>query len=192
MRCAPLAACAAHRLPHALRTACRMRCAPLAACAALPETRRMRRAPLGSVSLTLRCAALRARQAVPLLIELMKDAVPQVKDTAAWCMCRICELHTPSIQDDNKMQVVMNVLVLGLADHAKVARWCVGALNVLTEHFADDAEVRCSLYYTIRCRQGSALPLLGASAAVSHCLHRSFRPPTTACLRRGAVRCGAV
>ena len=137
----------------------------------------------------MRCAALRARQAVPLLIELMKDAVPQVKDTAAWCMCRICELHTPSIQDDNKMQVVMNVLVLGLADHAKVARWCVGALNVLTEHFADDAEVRCC---TIRCLHGGAPQLLGASAAVDHCARKASvrqRLTATGC---GAVRCGLV
>ena len=142
----------------------------------------------------LRCPALRARQAVPLLIELMKDAVPQVKDTAAWCMCRICELHTPSIQDDNKMQVVMNVLVLGLADHAKVARWCVGALNVLTEHYAEDAEARC---YTLpaclpACMEARCCTL-GTSAAVHHCARKL--PSANDCLpatRRGAVRCGAV
>ena len=116
--------------------------------------------------------ALPTRQAVPLLIELMKDAVPQVKDTAAWCMCRICELHTPSIQDDNKMQVVMNVLVLGLADHAKVARWCVGALNVLTEHFADDAEVRC---YTLLAWKRLAL-LLGVRQSALPPWHGSLKP----------------
>jgi importin subunit beta-1 len=91
-----------------------------------------------------------ARQAVPLLIELMRDTVPQVKDMAAWCMSRICELHTPSISDDNKMQVAMNALVLGLADHAKVARWCVGGINVLAERVLDETEVRR------RCLDGNA------------------------------------
>jgi hypothetical protein len=159
MRCAPLAACAAHRLPHALPSR---------------KNRRTRAAHRSGVCFAY--AALRARQAVPLLIELMKDAVPQVKDTAAWCMCRICELHTPSIQDDNKMQVVMNVLVLGLADHAKVARWCVGALNVLTEHFADDAEVRC---YAIRCLHGGARAAAGSERRSLSLCTEGFRPPTT-------------
>ena len=135
---------------------------------------RMRCAPLGVSLPTL--PALPTRQAVPLLIELMKDAVPQVKDTAAWCMCRICELHTPSISDDNKMQVVMNVLVQGLADHAKVARWCVGALNVLTEHFANEAEVRC------RCLHGSA-PLSGSL---------TWALLSATATRRDAVRSGLV
>jgi len=60
-------------------------------------------------------------QAFPLILHQMQDASPQVKDTAAWTIGRICEVLPDTLADDMKLERLMHQLVVSLRDAPRIA-----------------------------------------------------------------------
>ncbi|KAI8052236.1 armadillo-type protein [Syncephalis plumigaleata] len=83
-------------------------------------------------------------QAFPLLIEMVKDPVLQVKDTAAWTLGRVCELLIDSIQMDAHLHPLVAALVAGLTDSPKIIANCSWSLMNLGQQLGDDVELKDS------------------------------------------------
>lgn len=58
-------------------------------------------------------------QALPVLIQHMKDPVVYVKDTTAWTIGRICQLHPQTVSP--YLANLITVLVEALNDNSRVA-----------------------------------------------------------------------
>lgn len=72
-------------------------------------------------------------QALPTLIEMMKDSVVHVKDTVAWTLGRICELLIHCIKPDVHMNALVGALVFGLQDSPRIVGNCCWSLMNLAE-----------------------------------------------------------
>ena len=59
-----------------------------------------------------------------LLIEMVRDPVLQVKDTAAWTLGRICQHVAEFIDLDVHLHGLVTVLVTGLQDSPKIVSNC--------------------------------------------------------------------
>eukprot|EP00967_Tisochrysis_lutea_P053819 scaffold67089_cov34-Tisochrysis_lutea.AAC.7 len=86
--------------------------------------------------------------AIDLLIRLMRDQSVQVRDTAAWAIGRVCELHILFISQQQWVQMTHalqpgeppeaeGVLLAGLKDEPRVAANVCCALHALAEHCED-------------------------------------------------------
>lgn len=60
-------------------------------------------------------------QALPVIVEMMGDSVVAVKDTAAWTLGRISELHAECLTPDDLLRNVVLALVKALEDSPRVA-----------------------------------------------------------------------
>lgn len=70
-------------------------------------------------------------QALPILIDMMGDQNPQVKDTVAWTLGRICDLLVQTIQPDVHLHPLISALVSGLNDNPRIAgNCCWGLINL--------------------------------------------------------------
>lgn len=78
-------------------------------------------------------------QAIAVIIEMMKDPVVHVKDTAAWTLGRICELH-PTCIAESVIEVLVSSLLSGLEDSTRVAYHCAWALSHLSQHLGVNGE----------------------------------------------------
>jgi importin subunit beta-1 len=58
-------------------------------------------------------------QAIPILLQHMKDSVVYVKDTTAWTLGRVCQLHPHTV--GGYLQTVIQVLSESLGDSPRVA-----------------------------------------------------------------------
>jgi len=77
-------------------------------------------------------------QATPILVKHMQsDSQPLVKDTAAWTIGRICQLHPSALRGDI-LNFIMNPLLAALNDTPRVASNVCWALNNIAETFRDD------------------------------------------------------
>ena len=63
-------------------------------------------------------------QALPVIIEMMQDSSVHVKDTAAWTLGRISEIHPDCITPDLYLQTLITALLRGLEDSPRVAANC--------------------------------------------------------------------
>ncbi|KAJ2156840.1 karyopherin Kap95 [Coemansia sp. RSA 552] len=72
-------------------------------------------------------------QALPVLIEMVKDQVVQVKDSAAWTLGRVCDLPIDCIQLDVHLHNLISALVAGLEDSPRIVANCCWALMNLAE-----------------------------------------------------------
>ncbi|KAJ1660746.1 karyopherin Kap95 [Dispira simplex] len=81
-----------------------------------------------------------AQQALPVLIDMVKDPVVQVKDTAAWTLGRICDLLISSIQLDIHLQPLVAALLGGLSDSPRIISNCCWSLMNLTEQLCSDSD----------------------------------------------------
>lgn len=72
------------------------------------------------------------KQALPALIQMMKDSVIQVKDTVAWTLGRICELLIDCIQELH-LQELIGALIYGLQDSPRIVGNCCWSLMNLAE-----------------------------------------------------------
>merc|ERR1719348_1765264 len=79
-------------------------------------------------------------QAMPMLIELMKDNSVVVKDTAAWTIGRVCELIPEAAINPNYLQPLLEALVSGLASEPRVASNVCWAFTSLAEAAYENAE----------------------------------------------------
>ncbi|CAO3703275.1 unnamed protein product [Rhizopus stolonifer] len=72
-------------------------------------------------------------QALPTLIQMMKDNVIHVKDTVAWTLGRICELLIHCIKPDLHLNDLLSALVYGLQDSPRIVGNCCWCLLNLAE-----------------------------------------------------------
>ncbi|KAJ2236247.1 karyopherin Kap95 [Coemansia sp. RSA 485] len=80
-------------------------------------------------------------QALPVLIEMVKDQVLQVKDSAAWTLGRVCDLLIDCIQLDVHLDNLIHALVAGLEDNPRIVANCCWAIMNLTEQLGgNDAQ----------------------------------------------------
>ncbi|KAG6911089.1 hypothetical protein DXG01_004604 [Tephrocybe rancida] len=83
-------------------------------------------------------------QALPLLIDMMNDPNPHVKDTTAWTLGRICDLLISCIKPDVHLHPLISALVAGLQDSPRIIANCCWALMNLADqlglYYEDDAE----------------------------------------------------
>ncbi|KAJ2775984.1 karyopherin Kap95 [Coemansia nantahalensis] len=88
-------------------------------------------------------------QALPVLIEMVKDQVLQVKDSAAWTLGRVCDLPIECIQLDVHLHNLISALVAGLEDSPRIVANCCWAVMNLAEQLGDAGAETCPLsqYY---------------------------------------------
>ena len=60
-------------------------------------------------------------QAMPMLIELLKDPSVVVRDTAAWTVGRVCEILPEAVISEQYLNPLLHALVEGLAAEPRVA-----------------------------------------------------------------------
>ncbi|KAI9277599.1 armadillo-type protein [Sporodiniella umbellata] len=72
-------------------------------------------------------------QALPTLIQMMRDNVVHVKDTVAWTLGRICELLTHCIKPELHLNDLLSALVYGLQDSPRIVGNCCWSLMNLAE-----------------------------------------------------------
>ncbi|TPX34252.1 hypothetical protein SmJEL517_g03047 [Synchytrium microbalum] len=77
-------------------------------------------------------------QALPYLIEMMKDEVVAVKDTTAWTLGRICELLVDAIRPDTHLFDLVNAITIGLTDSPRVAKNCCWCIINLAEQLGQE------------------------------------------------------
>lgn len=79
-------------------------------------------------------------QAMPMLINLMKDESVVVKDTAAWTIGRVCELNSDAAVNETYLQPLLEALVTGLSAEPRVAANVCWAFTSLAEAAYEAAE----------------------------------------------------
>ena len=79
-------------------------------------------------------------QAMPMLIELMHDPSVVVKDTAAWTIGRVCELHSEAAINEVYLKPLLEALVTGLSAEPRVAANVCWAFTSLAEAAYDAAD----------------------------------------------------
>ncbi|XP_023325397.1 importin subunit beta-1 [Eurytemora carolleeae] len=79
-------------------------------------------------------------QAMPMLIETMKDSSVVVKDTAAWTIGRVCELIPEAAINPTTLQPLLEALVTGLSAEPRVASNVCWAFSSLAEAAYDSAD----------------------------------------------------
>lgn len=84
-----------------------------------------------------------AEQAVPFLIELLRDPVVAVRDTTAWTIGRIFEFVSQAVMSDELLRAVGGALVQGLTDVPRVATnicWSFSSLARAAYEHAQSSE----------------------------------------------------
>ena len=79
-------------------------------------------------------------QALPPIVQLIKDENLQVKETVSWCLGRIAELVVDAIDINTMLPEIMKSLIDGLHDHPKIATNCCWTLINLTEQLSNNEE----------------------------------------------------
>jgi importin subunit beta-1 len=62
-----------------------------------------------------------AEQAIPFLLELLRDANTAVRDTTAWTIGRIFEFVSQAVMNEGLLRTIGTVLVIGLSDEPRVS-----------------------------------------------------------------------
>ena len=85
-----------------------------------------------------------AVQAIPFLIELLRDPVVAVRDTTAWTIGRIFEFVSQAVMSEELLRAVGGALVQGLGDEPRVATnicWSFSSLaRAAYEHAQSSAD----------------------------------------------------
>ncbi|KAK6961585.1 importin subunit beta-1 [Biomphalaria glabrata] len=79
-------------------------------------------------------------QAMPMLIELLKDPSVVVRDTAAWTLGRVCEILPESVLHETCLTPLLTALVEGLVAEPRVASNVCWAFSSLAEAAFENAE----------------------------------------------------
>ncbi|MCJ1390337.1 karyopherin beta [Xylographa bjoerkii] len=98
------------------------------------------------------------KQALPLLMEKMRDDAVQVRDSAAYALGRICDLLPDAIDPQTELPALIEALFGGLSSNPKMAGSCCWALMNLADKFA--GEPGCQHNALSPHFQGSATALL--------------------------------
>lgn len=78
-------------------------------------------------------------QALPTIIEMLRDQSIAVKDTAAWTLGRISDLSCDAIKPDVHLPALVQALVLGLQDEPRIVTNCCWAIMNLSEQMGANA-----------------------------------------------------
>ena len=75
-------------------------------------------------------------QALPLLLTMLgpQEQNEDVKDTTAWTIARICDLHSPSLDPTTHFPAIVTAVVQGLLEKPKIASNCAWALQTLADN----------------------------------------------------------
>ncbi|XP_043211672.1 importin subunit beta-1-like isoform X2 [Amphibalanus amphitrite] len=79
-------------------------------------------------------------QVLPILMQLMKDPVVAVKDTAAWTIGRVCELIPDATLNEAHLPPLLETLVAGLQAEPRVATNVCWAISALSERAYESAQ----------------------------------------------------
>jgi len=118
-------------------------------------------------------------QAIPILLTHMRSQVMLVKDTAAWTIGRICQLHPQAVT--NKLTDLIRVLLESLKDEPRIAAkvcWAIHNLAEAQEDAVDKSTAALSGYFqplvetllAVTERQDADESYLGSSAYEALCL----------------------
>ena len=77
------------------------------------------------------------RQALPVLMSMISDSSPQVQDSAAYALGRICESVTEAIEPATTLAPLIGSLFAGLSNNPKMASSCCWALMNVVERFSE-------------------------------------------------------
>eukprot|EP01104_Vermistella_antarctica_P019249 TRINITY_DN7457_c0_g1_i1.p1 TRINITY_DN7457_c0_g1~~TRINITY_DN7457_c0_g1_i1.p1 ORF type:complete len:856 (+),score=257.83 TRINITY_DN7457_c0_g1_i1:379-2946(+) len=84
-------------------------------------------------------------KALHILLQHMRDESMEVKDTAAWTVCRVCELFPRLVTEDpNKLKQLLACIVQSLEDEPRVASHCCLAILHISEAFEGASEMATS------------------------------------------------
>ena len=75
-------------------------------------------------------------QAIPILLDHMKDPSVMVQDTTAWTLGRVCQCHPETVSD--QLPRVMEVFLRSLMDPPRVAVHIAWAIHNLSESYTDE------------------------------------------------------
>ncbi|EPQ30681.1 uncharacterized protein PFL1_01582 [Pseudozyma flocculosa PF-1] len=78
-------------------------------------------------------------QALPTIIEMLRDQSVAVKDTAAWTLGRISDLCCDAIKPDVHLAGMIQALVVGLQDEPRIVTNCCWAIMNLSEQLGSNA-----------------------------------------------------
>lgn len=79
------------------------------------------------------------KQALPTLINMMRDSHPVVKDTVAWTLGRITDLMSPTIDPDVHLPELVKATAVGLQESGRIAsNACWSIKNLASAFGADD------------------------------------------------------
>lgn len=79
-------------------------------------------------------------QALPTLIDMMRDPSIAVKDTTAWTLGRVTDQLVSTIRPDVHLEPLVTVLIEGLTDNARIVGNCCWALMNLAEQMGDSSK----------------------------------------------------
>lgn len=88
-------------------------------------------------------------QALPAILNLIKDESLQVKETATWCIGRIADIVVDAIDPQEHLPSVIQVCLTGLNDHPKIAANCSWTIINLVEQLAEENPSPIYNYYPI-------------------------------------------
>lgn len=72
-------------------------------------------------------------QALPILIDMMRDENTLVKDTVAWTLGRVCDLLIVALKPEVHLHPLVSALVTGLQDKPRIVANCCWALMNLSD-----------------------------------------------------------
>ena len=78
-------------------------------------------------------------QALPILLPMMNsehETNDSVKDTTAWTLARICDLHSSSLKIDTHLHPIVSAVVAGLEDRPRISANCSWALQTLSDNLS--------------------------------------------------------
>ncbi len=76
-------------------------------------------------------------QALPVLLQMMnpqQEKHEAVKDSTAWTLARICDLHSTTLNVDNELHSIVSAVVTGLEDKPRISANCAWALQTLVDN----------------------------------------------------------
>ena len=89
-------------------------------------------------------------QAIPMLIELLKDPSVVVRDTTAWTVGRVCEILPEAVINEHFLNPLLHAMVEGLTAEPRVAS------NVCWVSYNDETYIERAIWQSLLWVDGTA------------------------------------
>lgn len=73
-----------------------------------------------------------------MITQMMQDPDIRVKDTSAWTLGRVSELHPECIKSEQSLNLLMTALLRGLEDTPRVSSNCCWAIMNMSDRLGDE------------------------------------------------------